>query len=169
MRVVMFLYASGLLSLGASSENGLRTTIMKLFALNHHHCETPWDSAPPYALELREMLSLILQKENILMVDYTKLTADITAQTTVLQSVVVGVQGLNAANATLATQVATLQAAVTAKGDPALQAAADAVDATVQANTALVANLIPAVTANTPTTAPVAAAAAAAAASPPAA
>ena len=139
---------------------------MQIFAKYHHHSEKPWDSAPAWALELREMLSLILQKENLIMVDYAKLTADITAQTTVLESVVVGVQGLNASNATLAAQVATLQAAVAANGDPALQAAADALDQTVQANTALVANLIPAVTANTPTPAPDAAAAATAAATP---
>lgn len=128
----------------------------------HHHIEP--------SSEVLSRLDAINRKldhmERLIMVDYTKLIADISAQTTVLQGVVVGVQGLNASNVTLAAQVADLQAAVAASGDPALQTAANAIDQTVQANTALVANLIPAVTSNTLITATAADAAATAAAAP---
>lgn len=139
---------------------------MHIFAFDRHHIKHPWVDAPPWALELRIMLGQILEKENEAMVDYTKLQADVAAQTTVLQSIAVGVQGLNTSNADLTKQVATLQAALAANDQTAVQAAADAIDASVQSNTALVANLIPAVTANTPTPVPDASAAAAVAAAP---
>jgi hypothetical protein len=132
---------------------------------NHHHIE-PHSEVLARLNEISRKLDLILQKENALMVDYTKLTADITAQTTVLQGVVVGVQALNAANAAFTQQVADLKTALAANDPVAAQAAADLLDAGVQANTALVQNLIPAVTANTPTTPAVGAAAATAAAVP---
>ena len=100
------------------------------------------------------------------MVDFTKAQADIAAQTTVLQGVVVGVQALNASNTDLTAQVAALKAAVAANDPTAVQAALDNIDAGIQGNTTLVQNLIPAVTANTPTPPAAAAAAAAAAATP---
>lgn len=40
---------------------------MKLFAFHHHNRHSPWEQAPPWALELREMLSLVLQKEDLIM------------------------------------------------------------------------------------------------------
>lgn len=100
--------------------------------------------------------------------DLTKITADIAAQTTILQSVVVAVQGLNASNAAQAQQITDLKTALAAAQvvDPAVQAAADALDKSVQANTALVSGLIPAATANTPTPPAAAQAAATAAATP---
>ena len=148
---------------------------MRLFAFHLHRCRTPWDEAPPWALELREMLKLIrgvvTLTEQELMIDTTKITADIAAQTTVLQGVVVATQALNANNAALTQQVADLKAAVAAAGTPdaTTQAALDALDASVTANTNLVSGLVPAVTANTPTPASVAAAAATQAETPPAA
>lgn len=40
---------------------------MQLFAFEHHHERSPWDSAPPWAIELRVMLGLILKTEEDLM------------------------------------------------------------------------------------------------------
>lgn len=140
-----------------------------MFGRSRHENENPWRYAPPWAIELREMLRIIIGKESTLMVDYTKLQADITAQTSVLQSLVVGVQGMHDVNVAEAQQVADLKAALAAAGvtDAAVQATVDAIDQSVQNNTAIAAALIPAVTANTPTP-PDEAAAAAAAAAPPA-
>ncbi len=148
---------------------------MRLFARHLHHCADPWADATPIELEMREMLTRILvainRTESEIMIDTTKVTADIAAQTSVLQGLVVFVQSQNSANAALTQQVADLKAALAAAGTPdaTTQAALDALDQTVQANTALVANIMPAVTANTPTPAADATAAATAAATPPAA
>lgn len=118
----------------------------------HHHIE-PHPEVLARLNDIQRKLDLILQKENILMVDYTKLTADITAQKTVLQGIVLGVQGLNASNAAQSQQISDLKAALAAASvtDPTVQSAVDALDQSVQDNTGLVANLIPAITANTPT------------------
>ena len=97
-----------------------------------------------------------------------KLLADMTAQTTVLNSLVLFVQGQNASNADLTKQVADLKAALAAAqvNDPVVQAAIDAIDATAQSNTALAQGALPAVTANTSTPPADASAAATAAATP---
>jgi hypothetical protein len=130
----------------------------------HHHIEP--------SSEVLSRLDAINQKldrmERLIMADYTKLTADITAQKTVLQGIVLGVQGLNASNAAQSQQISDLKTALAAASvtDPTVQAAVDALDQSVQDNTGLVANLIPAVTANTPTPLAAAAAAATAAAAP---
>ena len=36
---------------------------MKLFGFEHHHHESPWDEAPPWAIELRCMLGQILDNQ----------------------------------------------------------------------------------------------------------
>jgi hypothetical protein len=155
---------------------------MGIFEPDRDDGDDPIDDAPAWAIEidakldrldakLDRLLKITNRTENELMIDTTKITADITAQTTVLQGVVVAAQALNANNAALTQQVADLKAAVAAAGTPdaATQAAIDQLDAGVTANTTIVAGLVPAVTANTPTPAPVAAAAVAQAATPPAA
>jgi|SRR5579872_1668136 len=139
---------------------------MILFGFNRHQHQDTFSVAPPWAIELDAKLNRILE---LTMTDFTKLQADITAQTTVLQSVVTAVQGLNESNAAQAKQITDLKAALAANDPAAAQAAADALDASVQANTALVAGLVPAVTENTPTPSAEAATAATAAAAPPAA
>lgn len=40
---------------------------MRLFAFYRHNHLSPWEQAPPWALELREMLSLVLRKEDLIM------------------------------------------------------------------------------------------------------
>jgi hypothetical protein len=148
---------------------------MEIFGYHRHHDSNPMADAPAYAVELDAKLDWILRvitrTENELMIDTAKITADITAQTTVLQGVVVATQALNANNAALTQQVADLKAAVAAAGTPdaTTQAAIDALDASVAANTSLVSGLVPAVTQNTPTPPAEAAAAATAATAPPAA
>jgi hypothetical protein len=44
---------------------------MGLFGFSYHRCDDPWDRAPPWAVELREMLSLILQREEYIMSQLT--------------------------------------------------------------------------------------------------
>lgn len=41
--------------------------VMRLFGFRHHNCQNPWDEAPPWAVELREMLSLIIINEEMIM------------------------------------------------------------------------------------------------------
>lgn len=99
-------------------------------------------------------------------IDTTKLLADMTSQTTVLNSLVLFVQGQKTSNDELTQQVADLKAALAAAqvNDPVVQAAVDAIDGIAVSNTALAQGALPAVTANTPTP-PAQAAQAAAAAS----
>jgi hypothetical protein len=40
---------------------------MRLFGFEHHHQENPFDSAPPWAVELRIMLGLVLKEEGDIM------------------------------------------------------------------------------------------------------
>lgn len=41
--------------------------MLRLFGHRHHRCDDPWEQAPPWAIELREMLSLVLRKEDMIM------------------------------------------------------------------------------------------------------
>lgn len=143
---------------------------MKLFGYEQHKNDRPWDEAPVFAIELACIGLAILEKLENIMIDLTQITADITAQTTVLNGLVIGVQNLNASNAAQAQQISDLKAALAAASvsDPAVIAAVAALDQTVQSNTALAAGLVPAVTANTATPPAAAAAAAQTAATPPA-
>ncbi len=116
---------------------------------NHYHNDGLGSEVQALFVKLTDLIN---EGFNQMAVDFTKITADITAQTTVLQGVAVGVQGLQASNAAQAQQIVDLKAALAAAQvtDPAVQAAADALDKSIQDNTALVSGLIPAATANTP-------------------
>lgn len=117
----------------------------------HHHIGfSPEVTAQLYAFQHK--LDLIIRRMDKMAVDTSKILADITAQTTVLQSLVTFVQAINTTNATQAQQIIDLKAALDAAqvNDPAVQAALDAMDKTVQDNTALAAGVMPAATANTP-------------------
>jgi len=37
---------------------------VSLFAFAHHHCDDPWESAPSWALEMREMGLFIIEQIN---------------------------------------------------------------------------------------------------------
>lgn len=121
------------------------------FDIHHHSIELGPEVRGHFDALFRK-LDHILERLNQMAVDTTKILADITAQTTVLQSLVTFVQAINATNADQAKQIADLKAALAAAqvNDPAVQAAVDAIDATVQSNTALAAGVMPAATANTP-------------------
>jgi PAB1-binding protein PBP1 len=53
-----------------------------LFAFETHHRKNPWEDAPHWALELREMLSIILKREERLMSAATDLNNAVTALAT---------------------------------------------------------------------------------------
>ncbi len=118
--------------------------------VNLHIGMSPEVTAQLYAFQHK--LDLIVTRMDQMAVDTTKILADITAQTTVLQGLVTFVQAINTTNATQAQQIIDLKAALDAAGsnDPAVQAVIDAMDKTVQDNTALAAGVMPAATANTP-------------------
>ena len=40
---------------------------MRIYAHRHHHHDNPWEQAPPWALELRAMLGLVLEMESTIM------------------------------------------------------------------------------------------------------
>jgi hypothetical protein len=108
------------------------TEVFKLFARHHHHNDSPWAEAPPWAIELREMLGLILNRERNIMTVQTdiaaalaQLTTDVTAQTTATAGFVTYIQGLQA-------QLATITAQTT---DTTTAAALTALDSQITANT----------------------------------
>lgn len=35
--------------------------------MRHHHCDDPWEDAPPWAIALRDMLGIIIGNEEIIM------------------------------------------------------------------------------------------------------
>jgi hypothetical protein len=113
---------------------------MRVFGHHHHHHQNPWEQAPPWAIELGIMVSLLIENTESLMIDLsalqavaTRLDASDTAELALLQSI-------KDQNTDLAAQLAALQT-----GDPATQATidtvvkqlsdtADKVDASVAAN-----------------------------------
>jgi uncharacterized protein involved in exopolysaccharide biosynthesis len=87
---------------------------------------------------IEAILHCILEKENIEMADLTKLTEDVTAQTTLVASVQTMLAGLQQQITDLKSQVSQ---------DPATQAAIDALAQQVEANNAALSSAVPA---NTP-------------------
>jgi hypothetical protein len=58
---------------------------MRLFGSSFHHHQSPWDEAPPWAVELREMVSLILDNQETIMAledDLKTAIADLSTQMT---------------------------------------------------------------------------------------
>ncbi len=96
---------------------------MRVFGFPYHQSEDPWDEAPAWALELREMMALILKTErrmeNTMALDFTKMNTAITAQTTIDNSVLQYSIDMSAKVSDLSTQ---LKAAIAAN-DPVAQAA----------------------------------------------
>jgi hypothetical protein len=99
---------------------------MDLFGFQHHNRRRPWEDAPPWAIELREMLNIVIKRENKIMTTQSDIaaalaavTADVAAQTTVTASLVTYVQGINAQLAALAasTTDTTTAAALTVLGN----------------------------------------------------
>lgn len=103
---------------------------MKLFAFHHHQNSNPWESARPHELELREMLSLIIKNQELLMSAIDDLTAQVAANKTVVDSALVLIQGI----AARITAAGTDPAALAALTD-SLKSEDDALAAAVAANT----------------------------------
>jgi hypothetical protein len=116
---------------------------MRLFAFHRHGNEDPWCEAPPWALELREMLSLVLQDEEIIMALADDLNNAVTALST----------GFAALDVAVTNELAALVAAQAANNGPAITQAV----ANISAITGKMAADAQALTASIPgaTTAPV--------------
>jgi hypothetical protein len=69
---------------------------MKLFAFRHHNHPSPWDEAPPWAMELREMLSLVIDNQETEMAAIDDLQAAVAAEDTVIDSAITLIQGIPA-------------------------------------------------------------------------
>jgi hypothetical protein len=79
----------------------------------HHNHETPWDSAPPWALEIGLMASLIIQNLEIIMTVSAEVQTalDAVRQTkSLVQSVDAGIKVNNTLITDLQAQIAALQA-----------------------------------------------------------
>ena len=66
---------------------------------HHHHHYGGKDLVPPWAAVLQRQNGIIIERINQMAVDTSKILADITAQTTVLNGLVTFVQAINATNA----------------------------------------------------------------------
>ena len=119
---------------------------MKLFGFEHHQNERPWDEAPHWAIELREIgLAILLQQETI-MIDTTRILAAVARERTEAASL----RALNdAKDKIIADTAAALKAAMDAGSDPGalakvqadldkaatdLDTDSDAADAAIKAN-----------------------------------
>ncbi len=92
----------------------------------------PWSSAPPWAVELRQMVSLVLKHGEHIMATLDDLTAAVAAEDTVIDSAVALIQGMAdqlKAAGTDPVKLQSLQDDITAK----TKALADAVSANTPA------------------------------------
>jgi hypothetical protein len=104
----------------------------RLLGFHLHRHESPWEDAPPWAIELRQMLRILLREEDYLMnvqsdiaLALAKVSDDVAKQTTVVAGMKVYVQGLK-------DQIATLAAAST---DTETAGALNALASQIEANT----------------------------------
>lgn len=105
---------------------------MKLFGFRFHNHQSPWDDAPPWALELREMMSIVLMNQETEMAAIDDLQAAVTAEDTVIDSAITLIQGIPALIAAAGVdpaKLAALQTDITTKS----QALANAVAANTPA------------------------------------
>jgi hypothetical protein len=106
---------------------------MRIFGYNYHQSDDPWDEAPAWAIELRELMVLVLRTErrmeSEMALDFTKMVAAAAAQATVTNSTLQALQDLNAKIKDISQQLADALAA----NDPvAAKAAQDQLDALAQ-------------------------------------
>lgn len=97
---------------------------MRLFAFRKHQCADPWKSpdAPPWAVELRSLLALILYQQELTMATLDEVLSEVTDENTRLDSIQSLIDGIKQ-------QLADALAGTTLP--PATQAKVDAVFATL--------------------------------------
>src|SRR5581483_3146437 len=128
--------------------------MMRIFARCFHGNDDPWNGAPPWAVELREMMGLVLKQDRRLETSdmATKehldaLTAQVKANTDATAAAQAALTGYVA---TVSDLTAKLQAAIASDDDDAVKAAADAIAANNAVLTAATPAVAAAVTAGTP-------------------
>jgi hypothetical protein len=90
----------------------------KGYARGRNRCDDPWEDAPLWAVELRNMMSIIINKENKMSAELDALTAAVAAEDTVIDSAVAlinGIPALIAAAGTDPAKLSALSADITAK------------------------------------------------------
>lgn len=83
---------------------------MRLFARHIHHHDLPWDDAPPWALELRAMLGLLIKGDIIMSKELDDLTAQVKSNSDLLDSATALINGIADRIAAAGTDPAALQA-----------------------------------------------------------
>lgn len=122
-----------------------------LFGFRYHNRYNPWDDAPPWAIELRQMLRVLLREERVIMSVQSdiadalaKVQGDVASQTTVIGGLTTFIQGLKDQIAALAANSA----------DPATAAALNTLATQIEANTSATATAIATQPGGTPATPP---------------
>lgn len=109
---------------------------MKIFAFHHHGHSSPWDSAPPWAVELGAMLIHVIDNQEKIMATLDQVLTDVTDESNRLDSLSTLIDGLKT-QLSDALSGANLPAPVQAKVD-AIFAAAETnkgkIDAALNAN-----------------------------------
>lgn len=67
---------------------------MRLFAFRFHQNENPWHEAPPWALEHRKLMGLILYKMEAIMATLDEVLSEITDESTRLDSIQALIDGI---------------------------------------------------------------------------
>lgn len=123
---------------------------MRLFGFHIHRCNRPWDEAPPYAIELREMLRLLINEtefENMATKEHLDaLATQVSANTDAVASAKIALDGFVKSNEDLTKK---LQAALASDDDAAVSAAVDAMVANNNTLRAAIPTVAAAVDANT--------------------
>jgi hypothetical protein len=132
---------------------------MRIFGYDYHESGDPWDEAPPWAIELREMMALLLRTErrmeSEMALDFTKMIAATAAQTTVTNSALQMLTSLGAKITDLSAQLAAALAANDPVEAQKVQDQLDALAGGIQTNDdALAAAIATPGTVPTPTPAP---------------
>lgn len=123
---------------------------MKLFGFHVHRCNFPWAEAPPWAIELREMMRLVINEtefENMATKEHLDaLAATVSANTDAVASAKLALEGFVKSNEDLTKK---LQDALASDDDAAVSAAVDAMAANNNTLRAAIPTVAAAVPANT--------------------
>jgi hypothetical protein len=100
---------------------------VKTFGFHHHQNPSPWDDAPPWAIELGLGMARIIDNQETIMAAIDDLQAAVAAEDTVIDSAITLIQGIPALIAAAGVDPAkltALQADITAKSTALAQAVA---------------------------------------------